>query len=188
MKRLRIADWGLRIGLAAALATVTLCAAPAENNAVLKRQMQEVERALLRMFEVQSLIILQEPKSAYLPGFGIVVHAEVNLYPMRNIMPFAPQPYSEQELKTEREQKLLRLRTMQKQLQELLLAQSRLLTQVNGEENLALVIHLYNPRSYPGIPSQVVVQARRQALLSLQEQARKPGPDELAKVILVREF
>ncbi len=196
MKKLRIADCGLRICLAilaaALLATSPAAARAAENNAALKRQMQEFERGLnqtiIQMFGTQFFVFLQEPKAAYLPGFGVVVHAEVNLYPMRFIMPFAPQPYSEQELKTEREQKLARMKVMQKGLQEMLVAQGRALGQLSGEEQVAVVIHLYNPRTYPEIPSQVILQARRQALLDLAERAGKPDPIELAKAITLREF
>jgi len=175
-----------------ALAVTPLLAAPPADNTPLKRQMQDFERALnqsiIQMFGTQFFVFLQEPKAAYLPGFGVVVHAEVNLHPMRFIMPFAPQPYSEQELKTEREQKLARMKVMQKGLQDLLLAQGRALTQLSGEEQVAVVIHLYNPRTYPEIPSQVLLQARRQALLDVREREGKPDPIELAKAINLREF
>ncbi len=173
-------------------AACCLAAPPAENAAVLKRQMQEFERvlnnALQQMFENRPFAVLQEPKSAYLPGFGLIVHAEVNLYPMRMVMPFSPAPYSETELKLERTQKLQRLKQLQDRLRELLLAESASLGQVSAEENVAVIIHLYNPRPYPEIPGQIVVQARRQALLELQGEGRKPAPAELAKVIALREF
>ena len=118
----------------------------------------------------------------------MVVHAEVNLYPMRFIFPFAPNPYSEKELKTEREQKGQRLKELQYKLRQLLLAQSGALTRLGAEENLAVVIHLFNSRPYPEIPSQVVLQAQRKALLELQDQGHKPEPAELARVISLRQF
>ncbi len=164
----------------------------ADNPAALKRQMQEFERvlnqAMVQMFENRPFAILQEPKSVYLPGFGIVVHTELNLYPMRWITPFSLEPYSEKELKTEREQKAERLKNVNGRLRDLLLAQSVAFSQVNAEENLAVVIHLYNPRYFPEIPSQVVAMARRRALLDLQGDGRKPAPEELARAITVREF
>ena len=174
------------------LAAVAPSAKAADNPAALKRQMQEFERvlnqALLQMFENRPFAILQEAKSVYLPGFGIVVHTELNLYPMRWILPFSPDPYSEKELKTEREQKAERLRNLNGRLRDLLLAQSVAFSQVSAEENLAVVIHLFNPRPFPEIPSQVVALARRQALLNLQGDGRKPAPEELARAITVREF
>ncbi len=199
MNRLRIVDCGLRISMGMLAVVLTASASPAappvspgENHAALKRQMQEFERvlntALRQMFDDRPFFVLQEPKSAYLPGFGVVVHAEVNLYPMRFIFPFAPDPYSERELKTEHEQKALRMKELRVRLRELLLAQTSAFSQLGGEENLAVVIHLYNARPYPEIPSQIVVQARHQALLDLREQGRKPEPAELSRVITLREF
>ena len=201
MKRLRIADFGLRICLAILLvlgAALWLAVpqsqatAAGKKQAEMKRQMQQLERAvntsLQQMFENRPFAVLQEPKSAYLAGFGIVIHAEVNLYPMRFISPFARDPYSEKELKTEREQKRKRLQQLQSRLRKLLLAESAELTQLGPEENLAVVIHLFNPRPYPEIPGQLVLQAPRKALLELQGQGGKPGPAELARVISLRQF
>jgi len=182
-----------RAWLAALLLLLAVAASSvgaAENQAALKRQMQEFERVLSvtlgHMFQQQPFVVLQEPKAAYLPGFGVVAHTELNLYPLRWLFPFSTEKYSEQELRTEREQKLLRLRELEKQLRELLLAQSAALTQLGPDESMAVIIHLYNPRPYPDIPNQVVMQGRRQSLAELQ--GRKPSPAELARVITLREF
>ena len=201
MKRLRFADFGLRIGLAILLALgaalwlavpQSQATAAGKKQAELKRQMQQLERAvntsLQQMFGNRPFAVLQEPKSAYLAGFGVVVHAEVNLYPMRFISPFSRDPFSEKELKTERQQKQKRLQQLQSRLRELLLTESAGLTQLGAEENLAVVIHLFNPRPYPEIPGQVVLQAQRKALLELQDGGRKPGSAGLARVISLRQF
>ena len=201
MKRLRFADFGLRIGLAILLALgaalwlavpQSQATAAGKKQAELKRQMQQLERAvntsLQQAFGNRPFAVLQEPKSAYLAGFGVVVHAEVNLYPMRFISPFSRDPFSEKELKTERQQKQKRLQELQSRLRDLLLAESVGLTQLGAEENLAVVIHLFNPRPYPEIPGQVVLQAPRKALLELQDGGRKPGSAGLARVISLRQF
>ena len=201
MKRLRITDYGLRICLVILLTVgaalwlavpQSQATAAGKKQAELKRQMQRLERAvstsLQQVFGNRPFAVLQEPKSVYLAGFGVMVHAEVNLYPMRFVFPFAPNPYSEKELKTEREQKRKRLKQLQSRLRELLLAESAELTQLGAEENLAVVIHLFNSRPYPEIPSQVVLQAQRKALLELQDQGHKPEPAELARVISLRQF
>ena len=167
-------------------------AAAGKKQVELKRQMQQLERAvntsLQQMFENRPFAVLQEAKSVYLAGFGVMVHAEVNLYPMRFISPFALRPYSEKELKTEREQKRKRLQQLQSRLRDLLLTESAGLTQLGAEENLAVVIHFFNPRPYPEIPGQVILQAQRQALLELQDGGRKPGSTGLARVISLRQF
>lgn len=176
--------------LLAPLAASAVPPPPAPDNAALKRQMQELERVLnntlSHMFGDRPFAVLQEAKSAYIPGFGVVAHMELNLYPMRFVWPFSPQPYSPKELKTEHEQKIVRLKELRLALRDLLVAQAGNLTQLSDEESLAVIVHFYNQREYPEIPGQLVVQARRQALLTLQ--GRKAEPAEWAKVIASWEY
>ena len=195
MKKSRIAVGGRRIAGVLVL-VLALAMAPAaraaENAVVLKRQMLDFERTLTltlaQMFENRPFAVLQEPKSVYLPGFGAVLHTEVNLYPMRFLLPFDQPSYSEKEIKTEREQMIQRLKELETRLRELLLAQSTALAQLGGHENIAIVIHLFNPRQVPEIPGQVVAQARRQALLDLQADGRKPAAADLTRVVSLRGF
>jgi len=189
-----------RLGLAVVLfAGVCLAAPPpqtatsaAQQNAALKAQMdqfgQMLADALVKMFDSRPIFILERPKGAYLDGFGVIVHTELNLYPMAPLSPFNSQAALDVEIKKEAEQKPLRLKQLQDRLRELLLEQSAAMSLLPRDQNLAIVIHLYNARSDPRIPSQIVVQARRQALLDLQADGRKPAPAALARAINLREF
>jgi hypothetical protein len=166
--------------------------APGRDFAALKRQMdqfdQRLQDALLKMFEARPFVILGEPKSTYLEGFGVVVHAELNLYPVAVLSPFTSKQALDNEIKLEQEQKPLRLRELRNRLREVLVEQGAALTQLPSEENVAIVIHLFNVRQQANIPGQVVAQARRQALLELKARGAAPEPAALARAVSLREF
>ena len=192
---------GLRIVAALVvtlLAGVSAAAPPPQTSAsgrefaALKRQMdqfdQQLRDALLKMFEARPFVILGEPKSTYLEGFGVVVHAELNLYPVAVLSPFISKQALDNEIKLEQEQKPLRLKELRTRLREMLVEQGAALTQLSSEESVAIVIHLFNVRQQANIPGQVVAQARRQALLELKARGAAPEPAALARAITLREF
>jgi hypothetical protein len=156
----------------------------------IKQQLKDFERfadgALRNMYGDQAFGILQEPKAAYVPGFGVIVHVEVNLYQMRMLTPFGRPYYSEEELKTEREQKAARLKQLRVNLRELLIQEAARLAKLGSTENAALVVHLFNQRPYPEVPDQVVVSGSVPALAALE--GRTPQPAELEKLVSLREF
>lgn len=160
------------------------------TDSALKQQMKEFERfadgALRKMFGDQPFTILQEPKASYLPGFGLIVHAEGNLYPIRMLTPFGRPFYSDDELKVEREQKAARMKQLRISLRELLVQEAPLLAKLGSDENAALVVHLFNQRPYPEVPDQVVVTGNVRDLAALQ--GRKLLPAELEKLVSLREF
>ncbi len=67
-------------------------AAQAPDYTAMKRQIQIFETvldtAVKQRFE-QPFLLLQEPRGAYLEGYGVVFTLEVNLYPLRLRTPFA---------------------------------------------------------------------------------------------------
>ena len=115
-------------------------------------------------FRVRPMAVLEEPKSIYLDGFGVVVHAEVNLYPTTILTLFQSPQAMANDLKCEREQKGQRLKQLQTRLRELLLAQSAALSELSADSSLAVVIHFFNARPYPEIPGQIVVQGPPEAM------------------------
>jgi DNA-binding response OmpR family regulator len=88
----------------------------------------------------------------------------------------------------EQEQKPLRLQELRNRLREMLVEQGTALTQLPSEENVAIVIHLFNVRQQANIPGQVVAQARRQALLELTARGAAPERAALARAVSLREF
>ena len=146
---------------------------PAQTRAThdysgMKMQMQLFETVLstaLKQRFGHPFSILQPAKGVYLEGFGVVFSVEANLYPMRFISPFSPAPYSEKELKEAREQKPLRMKKAEEMVEELLRDHGPGLSFLRPDENVAVAIHVFNPGELSDLPSQVVIQTKRQTLI-----------------------
>lgn len=168
-------------------------ALPAQRDyAALKSEMARfaglLADTLPKMFEGRPLVVLEAPKSAYLEGYGVVTHAEVNIFPLSSFSLFMSQQALEEQMKQEREQKPLRLKELRSRLMQLLLEEAASTNALPAGENLAIIVHLFNARPQADIPNQVVVQARREALLELRAGGRQPAAQALARAISVREF
>lgn len=123
-------------------------------------------------------VLLQDAKGSYLPRFGAVFHLEVNLHPLRSLNMFDLRPYTEEELQKVREAKLERVRDLKTRLSALLLEHGIKLTEVPADQNVAVVVHLFNLPSElsEGVPTQVVLETSRRALLEAQAQ-RMPAAE-----------
>lgn len=118
--------------------------------------------------------LLQDVKGTYLPQFGAVFHLEVNLHPLRMISMFSRKPYTAEELQIAREAKLQRVRDLKARLSALLLEHGTKLTEVPVDQNVAVVVHLFNlPSESEGLPTQLIMETSRGALLEAQA-ARMP--------------
>ena len=122
-----------------------------------------IDKALNQRFE-RPFGILQETKGTYLEGYGAVFTVEVNLFPMRWMSPFSP-PYTEKEVREARNRKLERMREAEALVKDLLREHGPALDFLRPDERVAVVVHLFNTGEHRDLPSQLIVQARRQALL-----------------------
>jgi hypothetical protein len=178
----------------AATLWATLCAAQTEGNLArsdtppyasantisptnvdlraLKTQLEAFQAMLNRTIQQnfeQPFFLLQDVKGSYLPGFGVVFHMETNLSPMRVAMPFDIHPFTAEELQKARESKIERIRRLKTLLSQILLDQGGSLSAVAPEQNIAVVLHLFNMPSEGGdFPSQVVISLNRRMLLDYQ--------------------
>ncbi|MBI4442983.1 MAG: hypothetical protein HY649_06365 [Acidobacteria bacterium] len=139
----------------------------------LRQQLQSFQNVLNRNVQQNfehPFALLQDAKGIYLPWFGVAFHMEVNLYPMRMISPFAPDQYSAEELRKAKKLKLERISQLKDQLRQLLLEHADDLGAMPGEQNVAIVVHLFNlPSEHSDdLPTQLVIGASRQALLDYQ--------------------
>lgn len=145
-----------------------------------------VNRDMVQAF-AQPFVLLQDTKGTYLPGFGVLFHLELNLHPLRSLNIFDPRPYTEEELETVRQAKLEKVRELKVRLSALLLEHGTKLTELPTDQNLAVVAHLFNmPSEGAGLPTQVVMETSRQALL--QAQAQRLAADEFARRQTFLEF
>ena len=117
-------------------------------------------------------VLLQDTKGTYLPRFGVVFHLEVNLYPLRSLNMFDLRPYTEEELRQARDAKLAKVRELKTRLSALLLEHGTALTEMPADENVAVVVHLFNMPSEKSqeLPTQLVMETSRQSLLEAQAQ------------------
>jgi hypothetical protein len=111
----------------------------------------------------------------------------VNLVPVAPTSPFRP-AYSRQEIQNLNRQKREKLGTLENTMRQLLIEQAVALTRVPATEKIALVVSLFNFNweDTTDLPSQVVMQATRQALLDLQR--THAGAEAQGRAIEVREF
>lgn len=139
----------------------------------LKGQMEAFENLLnhsiQQAFGDQPFSILQDAKGSYLPGYGIAFSMEVNLHPLRLITPFDMRPYTADELQKAREAKLTRIRQLKTQLTQLLLEHGSSLNAMAPEQNIALVVHLFNlPSESADLPTQLSMSVDRRMLVDYQ--------------------
>ena len=148
---------------------------PAVNLRALKSQMEIFQGLLNRSIQQsfgQPFALLQDAKGTYLPYFGVAFQLEVNLYSLRLITPFDMRPYTPEEIKKARDSKLERIRELRKLLSGLLLEQGAKLDAVPPEQNIAVVVHLFNLPSEQSedLPTQLVLETSRRALLESKAQ------------------
>ncbi len=159
------------------------------NLKALKEQMTVFQnllnRSIQQSFE-QPFSLLQDTKGSYLPNFGVVFHLEMNLHPLRLISPFDMRPYTPEELRKARADKLQRIEQLKDRLSELLLEQGGKLTALPAERRIAMAVHLFNLPSEQSedLPTQLVIETTRQALLDAQAQRLSAKEFQKKQIIL----
>lgn len=142
----------------------------AQRGGVSRDALAGMERAFdqrIQRFDLNDpLDLLGSTRGVYLQGYGAVFTAEVNLIAGAVITPFRPKP-SLPELEKLRQRKAARLKQLERQMREVMLELAAALTGVPSEEHIALGVSLFyfSWENREGLPSQVVMRARRQALL-----------------------
>jgi hypothetical protein len=141
--------------------------AQAPDYQAIKRQTQLFETvldtAVKQRFE-QPFLVMQEAKGSYLEGYGVVFTMEINIYPLRWRWPFSNAEYTEKELTTARTQKVARIKELESLIRDLLRDHGMGLNFLPAGENVAVVVHLFNPVEQKDMPSQLSVQVKKQWL------------------------
>jgi len=106
--------------------------------------------------------LLEKTKGAYVPDFGLVFGLEVNLYPLRAPNPFDERPLTAAELEKGRQTTQKRIETVRKSLPRLLADHASCLRDLNQDQSMAVVVHLFHVETQlEPLPTQVVVEARK---------------------------
>jgi hypothetical protein len=158
------------------LASLALASALCGTAAVEPRVSRATLAAMEKSFDhrIQSIDptdpfdLLGSTRGIYLEGYGAVFTAEVNLVVGPGISPFRPRLTKEQIAKL-RQKKLARLPVLKRQMKDALGALAASLDTVPPSEQIVLGVTLdyYSWEERAGLPGQVVMQARRQALLDV---------------------
>ncbi|HSW49658.1 MAG TPA: hypothetical protein VLH09_05750 [Bryobacteraceae bacterium] len=110
--------------------------------------------------------LLGNTRGVYLPGYGVVLTAEVNLVTTPPITPFRPAVIKEDAANLRR-RKLAKLEVLKKAMRELMASTASSLGSLPPGEQVAVAVTLfyYSWEQRAGLPSQILMQAPRAALL-----------------------
>ena len=146
-------------------------APPASHARIARAALASVEKSFdgrfARAFTPDAFDLLGTTRGVYLEGYGVVFSTELNLIVGPNIMPFR-QSFTKIEIARIHDRKVQRLPLLKQQMREMLVASAVSLENLPPSEQVVLAVSLfhYSWEDYSGLPSQVVMQAERQKLLS----------------------
>jgi len=144
---------------------------PASHARVARAALAGVERSFdgrfARAYAPDSFELLGPTRGVYLEGYGAVFSAELNLIVSPNLSPFRPS-FTKIEIARIHDRKVQRLPLLKQQMREMLVASAASLENLPPCEQVVLAVSLfhYSWEDYSGLPSQIVMQAERQKLLS----------------------
>jgi hypothetical protein len=175
----------------AALIAAGLCLQGADRPRVSRATVAAVEKSFDLRLEKDVVdspyLLLGMTRGVYLEGLGAVFTAEINLASGPSVTPFRPKLTSDDIAKL-RHKKLERLPVLKNAMRQMLVAAAGSLDTVPVEERLVLGVTLFrfSWEDSTGLPSQVLMQAPRKALLDFQTGRRAQATLESA--IEVQEF
>jgi hypothetical protein len=152
----------------AAKVSVAPALSAAETMRVSRETVAGVEKSLdggIRAINVNEPIdLLGFTRGVYLPGYGVVFSSEINLV-LTIITPFRPEPKGAelQELKARKQR---RLAVMRAWMHDALVGAGAALDQVPAQERVVFAMTLFYQsfEDRTGMPSQIIIEAPRQAL------------------------
>lgn len=140
---------------------------PSHDYGAIKRQMEIFETVLntaLKQRYTTAFLMLQPAKGTYLEGYGAVFTLELNLATMRYITPFDSAVYSKEEIGNARTLKMTRTKEVEDMAKRLIRDHGAGLNFLKPDENVAVVVHLFNTSEHRDLPTQLVVQGKKQSL------------------------
>jgi len=159
-------------GIAILLALLFAGQAPAPSQARITRAAlagleKSFDGRFARANTPDSFDLLGTTRGVYLEGFGVVFSSELNLIVSPNLNPFH-QAFTKAEIARIHERKFERLPLLKRNMREMLAASAAALENLPPQEQIVLAVTLfhYSWEDYSGLPSQIVMQAQRQQLLS----------------------
>jgi hypothetical protein len=131
--------------------------------------------------------LLGTTRGVYLEDYGVVFTTEVNLVAAAVRSPFRPE-YTPEQLAQLRQKKLLRVDDLKKLMRSMMVDSATSLKPVPAEQRIAVGVSLFRFtwEDSRGLPSQIVMETRRQELLDFE--AGRLDSAGLDNAIRVQEF
>ena len=166
MRNTKISIAVLLVLLASAEVAISAADAPSLSRAQLAAAEQNVDAKMLRLWNDNSLSLVGETRAVYVPGFGLVLSAEINLItPTSSLFGDTPTEKDKADL---RKRKTDRLPILQSAMKEAMANVATSLTWVPANEQIAFSVILPRLNWESGIPKQLTMQATKQDLLGPQ--------------------
>jgi hypothetical protein len=143
-------------------------APPASHARVTRAALASVEKNFDgRFYTLEAFDLLGATRGVYLEGYGAVFSTELNLIVSPNLSPFH-QSFTKIEIARIHDRKVQRLPLLKQKMREMLMASAASLENLPPSEQVVLAVTLfhYSWEDYTGLPTQIVMQAERQKLLS----------------------
>ena len=118
-----------------------------------------------------SFPLLSSTKGTFLADYGVLFSLEANLFQIRQISPFSPQPHSQKELDEAYALMIKRLALVKGAVIRAIGEYGASLQQLKPDQNLIVAMHLFNVDSQmkQPVPSQVIFKVRRSVINQYRE-------------------
>lgn len=179
--------WTTLAGTLALIFVSATAAAPAVNRDVIEALENKFDRSI-ETFDINDpFYLLGNTRGVYLENYGVVFTAELNLVGGASVTPFRPEFTAEQKEQL-REKKVGRLAVLRTMMRDMMVDSATAIEAVPPGEQIVVGTSLfyYSWESRSGLPSQILMQTRRQTMLDF-EAGRITGP-QLDAAIRVTEF
>ena len=140
--------------------------APRVSRTNLAAVEQKLDRGIVALDLHQPGGILGATRGVYLDGYGVVFSTEVELLPYAAPNPFKPE-YSKPEIARLKGTKQLRIAVLRQRMREAMIAAGAALDSIPVNEQIAYAVTIpyWKWEDSSGMPSQILMQAPRSALL-----------------------
>jgi hypothetical protein len=177
--------------LIAAVAALTALSAVPTNPTVSREDLAFLERVFDSRIASYNpndpFHLLGNTRGFYLEDYGVLFSSELNLVAAAVVTPFRPR-YTPEQLEELRNKKITRLAELKNMMQTQMVDSALRLKSVPPEQRVAVGVSIFRFgwEDSRGIPSQVLMEARRQALLDFE--SGKLDAEGLKQAIRLQEF
>jgi len=177
------------LAIAVAVNLMSIAASPLSAPRIQRSAITVIEKSfdknIERAIPTDQFLVLGATRGLYLEGYGIVFSTEVNLMASAAANPFRP-AFTKTDIEQIRRKKIERVPLLKDQMRTALIGAGASLDQVPENEQVVfgIVLFYFKWEDTTGLPSQVIMQAPRRALVA----AAKGQAAALDGVLRVEEF